>query len=143
MTTYKMADELIYQCTKCKLNLNHRIILLDAGQPKRVLCLTCKTDRMYRPAKKSSSTRSTTVKRTSSTKSSKASKNNLEAKWLAQLESDTDVDAKKYHMDSSYEVGDRIKHPTFGLGLVVQGVSDDNVRIFFKNEGVKILKCGR
>jgi len=138
MTTYKMADELLYPCTKCKLKLNHRIILLDGGQPKRVLCLTCKTDRMFRVSATLESNRKKPVRRSLS----KIPKKDPSEGWLKKLDSGKDIEPKNYSMEAPYELNDRIQHPTFGLGLVVENIDDDKIKIFFR-EGTKILKCGR
>jgi hypothetical protein len=34
MTEYKISDEVVCYCSKCKLELNARIVRVDGGNPK-------------------------------------------------------------------------------------------------------------
>ena len=46
-----------------------------------------------------------------------------------------------YDMKASYQVGDLVNHPKFGLGVVRQLVGPNKVEIVFE-EGAKLLRCG-
>lgn len=134
MANYKMSDELIQFCTKCKLNLNHRVILVDKGDPKRVLCLTCKTERRYSdPTAKSK----TGTKRVFG---ARVPKINPETVWQEKLSAST-KSVKPYTIDARFGLENRVRHPSFGIGLVVENIHPDKVKIYFP-EGVKILRCG-
>ena len=136
MTTYKMMDEIVGYCSKCKLELNQRVIRVTAGQPKRVLCLTCNTERAYRksaPAK--------TTKAKAPSKRPASAKAGQEAEWLAKI-SAPHANAKPYDMDGVYQRDEVLKHQLFGAGLVVSLIAPDKMSVFFQ-DGVKIMKCGR
>ena len=133
MNEYKMLDELIYRCTRCKLDLNHRVTRVENGVPKRVLCLTCQSDRVYHP-------KSLAVRRAAIGKAA-ASQAALEAQWREKLSSSKRT-PKAYSMDGAFKLDDVVQHEKFGLGLATQLVSPDKMQVFF-DEGMKMLKCGR
>jgi hypothetical protein len=136
MTEYKMMDEVVGYCSKCKLELNQRIVRVEAGRPKRVLCLTCKTERAYR---KSAPTKAGEGKvrkpRTS------PAKVDLEAGWRLKLDRKNKT-PKAYAMDKSYLLDDHIDHKLFGVGLVVSLIQPDKINVFFQ-DGLKTMKCGQ
>ena len=80
MPEFKMLDEVIHYCTRCKLDLNHRMTRVTDGVPKRVLCLTCHTERMYRP--KAPAVRKAAAGRAA------AARATIEAEWRAKLHAD-------------------------------------------------------
>lgn len=133
MTEFKMLGEIIHYCTKCKLNLNHRITLMGDKLPKKILCLTCNSERQYRVDKpKTGATR-----RVAGVKA--APKVDLESEWRAKL-ANKDKTPKPYPDPSpSYRDDDLIYHKAFGLGLVVNLIPPDKMRIYF-DDGLKILK---
>jgi hypothetical protein len=136
MTNYKLMDEVVGYCTKCKLELNQRIIRVEAGRPKRVLCLTCNTERSYRksaPAKVGEGKER--VKRSLSPKAG-----DQEAEWRAKLDR-RDKAPKAYAMDKTYLLDDHVEHQLFGVGLVVSLIHPDKINVFFQ-DGLKTMKCG-
>ncbi|MFO1520423.1 MAG: hypothetical protein U1F57_12305 [bacterium] len=135
MTTYKMLDEIIYYCSKCKLDLNHRIIRVEEGKPKRLLCFTCKTERNYRRSDPDKVVPEKTRK--SRTSPSKSEQNE---KWLAKLERPVSM-PKVYAMSHAYDLNDYVEHTVFGVGLVVSVTPPDKMSVFFK-DGLKTMKCG-
>lgn len=135
MANYNISDEFIYYCSKCKMNLNHRVVLVDKGLPKRVLCLTCKTDRRYTVSSEPSS--GIRVKRSTTSKTPKI---NPETEWQKKL-INSEKSIKEYDINSRFALDNRVKHPTFGLGLVVEVIHPDKIKVFFP-DGAKILKCG-
>lgn len=135
MSSHKILGEVLHYCTKCKLNLNHMITLMKDGQPVRVLCLTCKTQRHYQAPKTQRRRMPGTLPvRTSP----KARQLQSESEWRLKL-SDKNKTPKAYQIDAAYEQDQHVSHPVFGLGLVVDFIHPDKVHIFF-DDGMKILK---
>lgn len=133
--TVKMMDEIVGYCTKCKLELNHRIVRVDGGKPKRALCLTCNNEHAYRksaPAKPG--------EKKPRAKRSSAVKVDQEAEWQAKLEKKTKP-PKPYGMDKTFLLDDHIEHQSFGLGLVISLIHPDKINVYF-HDGVKTMKCG-
>lgn len=135
MTEYKISDELVCYCSKCKLELNARVIRVDAGKPKRVLCLTCKAEHAYRksaPAKPGEGkVRKPRVA---------SQKVDQEAEWREKL-GQSGKTPKPYGMDKVFALDDRVDHQTFGVGLVVSLIPPGKVNVFF-SDGLKLMKCG-
>lgn len=138
MKEYKMMDELIAHCTRCRLDLNHRVTLVMDGAPKRVLCLTCKGEHAYRrpPAEKTASAPSSTRK-----PRAHSAKAEQELEWKTKLAQGM-TPLKSYAIDQKFDPEDRVKHPVFGVGLVVSFVAPDKVNVFFPENGIKLMKCG-
>ena len=135
MTTYKMMDEVVCYCSKCKLELNQRIILVEEGRPIRVLCLTCNVEHSYRksaPAKPG--------EKKVRGQRAPSSRENQEAEWRAKLDRGNKV-AKAYTMDKTYLMDDHVDHQLFGVGLVVRLIHPDKIDVFFQ-DGLKTMKCG-
>ena len=42
------ASEIDSWCTKCRMDLGHRIVAMVGGAPKRDVCLTCGSEHNYR-----------------------------------------------------------------------------------------------
>ncbi len=96
-------------CGRCKDMREHVIAALNdaTGEIKRVQCRTCQSNHLYREKKTATRTTRTRVGGTTSRKS------------VAELESAAGP-ARAYSMQDRFKVGDRIEHPKFGLGLVVE-----------------------
>ena len=138
MPEYKMLGETITHCSRCQLDLNHRITLMDGEKPARVLCLTCKSEHRFRSGAKSSSAPSGSRRLALSRSSSAPKTGTLEANWRLKLE-DKSTTPKSYKIDATYALDDVIYHPNFSRGLVVGFIHPDKIQIFF-DEGVKVLK---
>lgn len=133
-------DEVVHYCTKCKLDLNHRIILVDDGVAKRVLCLTCRTDRIFRDRSRVAKSQGEKRPRRSLTAKGVAKKSDPEVEWRERL-NETHTPPKAYSMDVILSLNDLVHHKLFGKGLVVGLIAPDKAQVFFP-EGAKVLKCG-
>jgi hypothetical protein len=136
---YQMLGELIHYCTKCQLDLNHRITLMKGALPARILCLTCKTERAYRsiPSKAPTGKRVTAAVRAATAKA----KTSEDLDWRRKL-NDPDKTPKPYAPLGAYRAEDHIYHPTFGKGVVAGFVHPDKIQIYFE-DGLKLLKGAR
>ena len=137
MAEYQMLGEFVCFCNKCKLDLNHRIILMDGDEPSKVMCLTCQGQHKYRKksavAKKKPVAKSATV-----AQKSKARLSREETAWRGLLE-DPNVTPKSYNLTETYKREDRIYHKKFGSGVVIDFDFPDKLHVYF-DEGIKILK---
>jgi len=69
MSKIDVGSDVEAYCTKCKLILNHSVVAMQGQKPRRVRCLTCDGEHIYRPEKPASKAASkkagkTTTKRT-------------------------------------------------------------------------------
>lgn len=135
MTEYKISDEVVCYCSKCKLELNARIVRLEAERPKRVLCLTCNVEHAYRKSAPAKAGEGKVRKPRAS-----SSKVDQEAEWRRKLDQGNKT-PKAYAMDKVYLLDDRVEHQIFGVGLVVSLIPPGKINVFFQ-DGVKMMKCG-
>lgn len=134
MTETKLMDEIIAYCTKCKLELNHRVILVAKDKPKKVLCLTCKAEHAYRKSAPAKTGEGKPRKSRANT-----AKVDQEADWRAKLDKGS-KSTKPYGMDKAFSLDDHVEHQLFGVGLVVNLIPPGKVNIFFQ-DGLKMMKC--
>lgn len=137
MTEYRLLGEFVTMCTRCKLELNHRITLLNGDVPKRVLCLTCQTEHAWKRLGGTKKSEPVT-RRLSGMEMASVRKSHEEDAWKAKL-SDKSRTPVPYAVDMMVELDDHIYHPTFGLGVVIGFSDPDKVQIYFDGE-VKLLK---
>jgi len=132
LENYILSSELIHYCSQCKSDQNHRVVEMNKDVPKRVICLTCESSRVYRP-------KPLAVRRAHMGKVA-AAKTALESQWRQKLLEKKHA-PKAYKMDGIYKIDDIVSHNTFGLGLTTQLIAPDKMQIFF-DDGLKLMKCG-
>jgi hypothetical protein len=145
----KAGGEVDSWCTKCKMDLLHRVVAIVAGAPKRVECQTCHSQHNYRAPKKikepggtngaaKSSTRSATKKSTA--KPARVTKH--EHEWEALVNGKTQGAFRSYSIQARFEPRELIRHKTFGEGCVLEVLQDQKINVIFR-EGCKVLVHGR
>ncbi len=113
-------------CGKCKEIREHVIAAISpTGQIERVQCRTCQSNHIYRERKTTTTTRSTT--RTS--------------RKDAASSSDSSGPPRAYSMQERFAVGDRLEHPKFGSGLVVE-VRSGKIDVKFGREMKTLIHGG-
>lgn len=137
-------------CTKCKLVLNHRVIAMVGGTPKRVECSTCGSHHNYRgraPGEKAPSAAGTRSSGASSsggsagprstrsivTKAAQAALDR-EKTWEKAVSGKLANDFKGYRVDMLFNEGDLVRHKKFGDGFVVRIIDPKKVEIMFRDE---------
>jgi hypothetical protein len=101
MKQLRPGDDVDTYCGKCKEQREHAIVALNrAGGIERVQCRTCFSTHLYRDREKKPARRSAT-KAKSAPAAPEAGP------------------ARVYSMQGRFHVGERISHPKFGLGVVI------------------------
>jgi hypothetical protein len=144
------GSEIDAWCTKCRMDLGHRIVAMVGDAPKRVECQTCGSQHNYRaprsaersPAKRASATgakpRTAGVRAAEKARVEAERVNDWESKIAGQA-----MDAfTRYSIDKSYETGELIAHKKFGEGFVVEVLDDNKVSIMFR-DGPRTLAHGQ
>jgi hypothetical protein len=135
------GSEIDAWCTKCRLDLGHRIVAMVGGGPKRVICLTCGSQHNFRAAQnaKISVTRGRAT--TSAAKTSSAPRVTQKAKaeaerineWQARIAGQRLDAFTRYSMDRQFARDQLITHTKFGEGYVVEVLEDGKVNIMFRD----------
>ena len=130
-----MGSEILYHCPRCALELWHTVLAMAEGQPARVRCNTCKSERNYRAKRKT--TDLLRKKRTSSTEKKTGSHAEF---YQERLKAVGGKASKAYRIDAEFSAGDLVEHKKFGLGVVLKVIPPDRVEIVFSEE-IKMLAC--
>lgn len=151
--TLSAGQEIDAWCTRCKLDLGHRIIAIVEQLPKRVVCMTCGSEHNYKAPKTNApgvvnSTRRVTVNQTAAAKTrAKTDKPKTEARpraggraeWERRVRSGGVF--RRYVPTDRFQEGDLVTHSKFGEGYVVALVGNDKLTIAF-HDGEKTLVHG-
>ena len=106
----KLGDDVETRCGRCKDIREHVVAALKPdGKVERVQCRTCGSNHIYREKKAATKTASSRTRSSTGTSSRKA---------LAELEQNAGP-PRDYSIHSRFKIGDRIAHPKFGTGLVI------------------------
>ena len=136
-------------CTRCRMNLNHRIIAVVGSEIKRVHCLTCGGDHKYYPPKRSGKTSRTSSSSASDSAGGKTRRSTDKSKARAISEWNTfmnemppDTEPRPYSIYEAFRAAEYIQHPVFGVGRVLEIVGAEKIQVIFE-EGRKVLVCNR
>ncbi len=146
---FEPGDDVEAWCTRCRMNLNHRVIAVVRGAVQKVHCLTCGGDHKYYPPKKNPAEKKQEREPSPSKPAARDRKKpdraaaKAESEWSTFMkEIDADTKTRPYRVSEAYGRAEYIEHPTFGIGRVLDIVGVEKVEVIFK-EGRKILICNR
>lgn len=152
MTTKKLSagKEVDAWCTKCKLDLAHRIIAMVGDTPKRVECRTCSSAHNYYKPKtlaaaaatpkgvkvpKAGSPGPTKPKTTAGERAVAAARaeHDRERTWEKLTSGHAPTDFRPYRPTSAYEVGHLLRHPKFGDGYIIRVFDRNKMEAMFRD----------
>ena len=150
MTTKKpkTGGEIDAFCTKCKLDLTHRIIAMVGDAVKRVECKTCGSHHNYRRPKSERDARMAKLEKRDeerkaavSSGGSKAAREERAARaereqtsaWEHAIAGKPSSAFVAYRISLTFGPGDLVKHPKFGDGVVAKVIDASKVEILFKD----------
>ena len=145
MKVLEAGSEIDSYCTKCRMDLGHRIVAMVASRPKRVICLTCGSQHNYRaPASAREAARKTPGPRKSAgarvTIKARAEADRV-SEWESRIAGQAHDAFERYAMDKTFQPGQLIQHKKFGEGYVIDVMDGGKVNIMFR-DGVKTLAHG-
>jgi hypothetical protein len=151
----KAGSEIDAWCTSCRLTLNHRVVAMVAGVPKRVLCLTCNKQHNFRRPKGDGASEPTRAVNGSSRVGSSSSKSSSKKgsaiapkspsaarEWQTNVADRDSAEFVPYSIHTTFEPGQLVSHPKFGSGYVKETLASQKLCILFK-DGPRTLVHGR
>ena len=149
------GGECVSYCTKCRMDLGHRIIAMVGGVPVKVECQTCMSHHKYRrPAEERASTTrpraaSEARVRTAATPRSASARAVAEAAaeahrdqaWQSRIAGKMADDFVKYSPKSTFELDALVKHFKFGDGYVTRVIDAKKIEVMFR-DGPRVLAQG-
>ncbi len=143
MAIHKAGHEIDAYCTKCKMDLLHRIVAVAGGKPARVECRTCKTTHNYRAAKGVESPGAAPRVIRSTGSSRVLSSRRAPAKTApAPITPPANAHIFVYKIADRFAADTWVQHKQFGIGRVVREIAGDKVEIDFAGD-VRVLVHGR
>lgn len=154
----KTGGEIDAFCTKCKLDLLHRIIAMVGDAVKKVECKTCGSHHLYRRpktereaaharmAKRAEDRKATTGSSGGGTKGERAARAERAEReqvsaWEHAIAGKPSSAFTAYRVSLSFGQGDLVKHPKFGDGVVAKVIDQSKVEILFK-DGLRTMAQG-
>ena len=117
-------------CGKCKMVLAHTIEAMIGNKPARVHCNTCQSQHAYKasePAKRAPRAQSTGAR---------------PSRYKTLVAGTNAGAAKAYSPKDTYQEGDVLQHPTFGVGVTTAVKDVSKIEVLFES-GAKVLVHGR
>jgi hypothetical protein len=146
------GSEIDAWCTKCRLDLGHRIIAMVHGRPKRVICQTCGSQHNYRAPQSESksvvrkSSASAGTKPAGSAAQRVTEKARVEAQrvheWESRIAGQAMDSFTRYSVDKRFERNELVVHKKFGEGYVLDVLEDGKVSVMFR-DGPRTLAQGQ
>jgi hypothetical protein len=116
----------------------HVVIALAAGRIAKVECKQCGARHRYRPSAGEGGTTART--RNSGPRAASTTARGRKTKPI--VEADPSRPRRPFRTNETYQVGDRVLHPSFGEGVVQAVTGATKIEILF-DAGSKILVHGR
>jgi hypothetical protein len=147
----KTGGEIDAYCTKCKLDLTHRIIAMVGDAVKKVECKTCGSHHLYRRPKterdaaharmekraeeRRAAASSTSTGGTKAERAARAERAEREqtSAWEHAIAGKPSSAFTAYRISLTFGPGDLVKHPKFGDGVVAKVIDPTKVEILFKD----------
>ena len=146
----KVGGDVDSWCTKCRMMLTHRIVAMVGPKPARVECETCHSQHNFREfAPGDAPTKATSTSAGSGPRAPRVShvtrleqeRRDREVSWEKAVTGKMVTDFIKYNIKQQFQVGDLVKHPKFGDGVVTQIIDKNKVEILFKDEPRKLAQA--
>lgn len=147
-TVVDVGSEIEAKCSRCKLDLMHTVVAMLDGKPRRVRCLTCGGDHIYRMPASLKAAKAAERKKAAANKKSKAAKKAKSGGRGDVPDFETLAGGKKldnprpYAMTERFGGGELIEHPVFGIGIVAVVRGQDKIDVSFQT-GVHTLLHNR
>ena len=152
----KTGGEIDAYCTKCKLDLTHRIIAMVGDAMKKVDCQTCHSHHLYRRpkterdaasarmAKRAEDRKTTSGGGTKDQRAAHTSKveRDQTASWEKAIAGQPSGAFKAFRISLVLAQGELIRHPKFGDGVVARVIDRGKVEILFK-DGPRTMAHGQ
>ena len=145
--TLKPGSEVDAWCTKCRMDLLHRIIAMEGPKIARVECRTCGGHHNYRRPKsgplpaarkdqsppKTSATRSSPPSMSPRKAAAHEAERQRESTWEKAVLGKPVTSFRAYRASQTFNSGDLIRHGKFGDGYIVRIIDRQKVEVMFKD----------
>jgi len=132
MALLKAGIEIDAYCTRCRMDLTHRIIAVVGNKPVKVECRTCYGTHNYRAPKSSAVPTDKTAKATGASSAPRASKpKKSDPEEHITIAPPPGARIHSYRMTEKFAKDQWVTHKVFGTGVVTTVLSDDKIEVHF------------
>ncbi|MBN2497920.1 MAG: hypothetical protein JXR96_25220 [Deltaproteobacteria bacterium] len=128
----RAGGEIDAWCTRCKLMLTHVILAMQAGEPVRVMCKTCKSQHRYRAGPPGSPTGHSPRKRSATW--AEAPEPRPHKAWQEAVRDKNLSNPIPYSPKSTFETGQVLMHGKFGTGIVMGVKPGGKIIVVFEDD---------
>ncbi len=129
----RVGGDILFHCTRCKMDLAHVIISMLATAPAKIQCKTCKSERKYK--------RAAAKKALAAAGGPRKPRMNTSALWEEKLASTSKKNMQDYSPKGAFKSGDVLTHKEFGVGIVEEERGPAKILVLFQ-QGERILVHG-
>lgn len=126
-------------CTRCRLDLGHRVKAMVGSTIKRVVCLTCGSEHAYRAPPDAVPAQPKAKAPVAPSRGVKAERDRV-GEWERRVLGLGPQAFTRYSMNGTFGPDELVVHEKFGEGYVVGVVDRRKVQIMFR-EGLRTLAC--
>ncbi len=136
--TYYAGMDMDAPCGRCKGETRHRVMTLTNGVPDNLICANCKSVHKFRPERAKAETTPPRVTRGAASVGPKPRPSASPSRFQElMIQEQAGSIAKPYSIQSHWDEGDWMDHPSFGLGKVQKRLAK-KVDVLFR-DGLKTL----
>jgi hypothetical protein len=133
------GKEILAYCTACKMDLASIIVSMKGDRAAKVECKTCKKTHVFKAPK--GITEPTAKVPRKKKAPAEPEGNPIELEWEKLMATHKDAPFKSYSMKSKFLLGDKIRHPNFGEGIVGKLIYPNKLEVIFRTD-LKVLIHG-
>ncbi len=142
MPPLKAGQEVDSWCTRCKMDLTHRIVAVVDGKPVNVECRTCYSVHRYRAPKSAPAAASSSRASSASPSTPRAPSTRKAApEDHVALVPPSGARIHPYRMTERFMKDQWISHKNFGIGVVASELGPDKIEVRFDG-GTRVLVHG-
>ncbi|OFZ80166.1 MAG: hypothetical protein A2583_15715 [Bdellovibrionales bacterium RIFOXYD1_FULL_53_11] len=119
------------------MDLSHIVVAMKGDKIVKAQCKTCNKEHAYKAPKGAKEP----AKKKSKASKAEQTSSSIEAEWEKLMTSHKDAPVKGYTMKGKFLLGDKLKHPSFGEGIVSRLIYPNKIEVVFR-EDVKIMIYG-
>lgn len=138
----RAGQEIDAWCTRCKMDLTHKVVAAVGDKPAKVECRTCYSIHMYRAPKSSPAAITRAASSGARATTTRAHARRAEPEPVLPAEPPAGVRVLPYRMTERFSKDQWLQHKSFGHGLVVNELGDDKIEVRF-DAGLKVLAHNR
>ena len=140
MSNTAVGKEALAYCTSCKMDLAHTIVSLKGDRIHKAECKTCKKEHAYKAPKGVTDPKDAPAPRAKKAPAEPKG-NPIELEWMKLMNAHKNAPFNNYSQKTKFALGDKIKHATFGEGIVGKHIYPNKIEVIFQMD-IKVLIHG-